>query len=133
MNNNGQQKKRKDRRGIKRTFAYILLAFQAIGIWGNIESGEFGEVLTQDAAYLIGYFLFAIIAVILLVSAHNEGKKIEDEEILGSISEGNPYDEPIGSTNDGCFCRRCGQKIEQNAKFCTNCGEKVEKDANSLI
>lgn len=26
------------------------------------------------------------------------------------------------------FCKKCGQKLDDNAKFCPNCGEKVNAD-----
>lgn len=54
--------------------AIILFVLQAIGLFGSISSGEISFMLAYGGlAYWIGYFLPAIIGVILLV-IHNKRK-----------------------------------------------------------
>lgn len=79
-NNNSKHQKKKDRRGIKRTFAAILFCIQALSLFGSVINGELSNLFTNGIAYLVGFFSCSIIAVILLISAHKEAKRIADAE-----------------------------------------------------
>lgn len=57
----------------------VLIILQLVGIFGAISGGEFGYILTRGVPYLFGYFLPAIIGIILLVKAPKKDKKDESE------------------------------------------------------
>jgi hypothetical protein len=56
----------------------VLLAIQALALFGSIVSGEITSVFSGNIAYLIGYFLPTIIGVILLVKASKKAKQNEN-------------------------------------------------------
>lgn len=63
---------------VKKKWAIALFVVQAIGVIGGIIGGTFEEI---GIFWLIGYFLPAIIGIILLISDKNQ-KIINHEKLL---------------------------------------------------
>ena len=72
--------KKENRRDLKIKTAVFLLVYQGIGLFGYLITGDFLELFTNGIAYFIGAFLYAIIAVILLISAHKDTERMSEEK-----------------------------------------------------
>ena len=92
--------KRKNRRDLKIKTAVFLLVYQGMGLLGGLITGQFLELFTNGIGYFIGSLAYAILAVILFISAHRDAERMSEEKTQNpySYTYQEPFQEPFQET-----------------------------------
>lgn len=100
----------------------VLLVIQAVAVIAGFATHQspITDLFTSDEAgaaligKLIGYFIPAIVGIILLRKAAKKEREAAAE----------PSAAPASSASSG-VCPKCGAKVEPDDMFCVNCGTKL--------
>ncbi len=98
----------------------VLIVLQIIAIISGVSTGKM--VWMEGAPQAIGYFLPAIIGVILIMKANGKEKKEEKTEETGKSAE-----IKTGSETTKRFCPKCGAVAEDGDAFCIQCGSPLKR------
>jgi hypothetical protein len=58
-----------------KTIGIILIILQIVGLFGSVVNGSISTLFLRGIPYLLGYFLPAIIGIILLTKASKKNKE----------------------------------------------------------
>mgnify|MGYP004461787577 FL=1 len=94
----------------------VLIVLEVIALAGSVYTGN--TVWMQGGSYALGYFLPAIIGIILIIKANSKAKKEEKTE--------ETYKTKSSTGSDKRFCPKCGTPAEEGDAFCIQCGSPLK-------
>ena len=97
-------------------------------IFATILNALIGYATGIKAGYLVFYIAVYFVAKKLCAKWDEHRKTKETEKSAPSSVNSPVVKSAVNTTDEICYCRKCGEKLLNDSQFCRMCNTKVVKD-----